>query len=409
MTSSASKRPRIALYSHDTMGLGHIRRNTLIAQTLVKAPLSADVLLISGIRESGAFALPPGIDSITLPAYRKLSDGTYRSRALDIELSRLVTLRSKTIEAALLAWEPDLLVIDNVPRGALSELDASLHSLKARGNTRIVLGLRDIIDTPDVVARQWKKLGTLNTIQQFFDAIWVYGDVRVQNTAEVYGLNALDVPVTHVGYLDPSMRTTAQNATSPMPDGVPYALCMMGGGQDGQAIAEAFAAATLPAGWQGVILTGSLMPEDARRRLHDLVRARADMRIIEFLNEPLQLIRNARAVIGMAGYNSTMEVLALDKQVLLVPRVIPREEQWLRASRLDELGLVDCIHPEQLSAAAISDWLAKPPTPRLHHQDVLDFCGLDRVARQVAELLAAPLQEKDSCRSVLPQHQLVTC
>lgn len=372
------------------MGLGHIRRNTLLAQTLVKAPLSADVLLVSGIRESGAFALPAGIDSITLPAYRKLSDGTYRSRSLDIELSRLVTLRSNTIEAALHAWDPDLLIIDNVPRGALSELDATLRSLKARGNARIVLGLRDIIDTPEVVARQWQKLDTFQTLQQFFDAIWVYGDMRVQNTAEVYGLNALDVPVTHVGYLDPSRRTTAQNATSPMPGGVPYALCMMGGGQDGQAIAEAFALARLPAGWQGVILTGSLMPEDTRRRLHDLVRPRTDMRIIEFLSEPLELIRNARAVVGMAGYNSTMEVLALDKQVLLVPRVIPREEQWLRANRLSALGLVDCIHPEQLSAEAIGEWLAKPPLPRLHHQDVLDFSGLDRVARQAAELLATP-------------------
>ncbi|MDO4231735.1 MAG: glycosyltransferase [Lautropia sp.] len=390
MTSTASNRPRIALYSHDTMGLGHIRRNTLLAQTLVKAPLSADVLLISGIRESGAFALPAGIDSITLPAYRKLSDGTYRSRSLDIELSRLVALRSNTIEAALHAWDPDLLVIDNVPRGALSELDASLRSLKARGNTRIVLGLRDIIDTPDVVARQWQKLDTFDTLQQFFDAIWVYGDTRVQNTAEVYGLNTLDVPVTHVGYLDPSLRTTAQNATSPMPEGVPYALCMMGGGQDGQAIAEAFAQSTLPAGWQGVILTGSLMPEDTRRRLQDLVSNRADMRIIEFLSEPLELIRQARAVVGMAGYNSTMEVLALDKQVLLVPRVIPREEQWLRANRLSALGLVDCIHPDELTPALISEWLAKPPLPRLHHQDVLDFSGLDRVALQAAELLATP-------------------
>ena len=68
--------PRIALYSHDTMGLGHIRRNTLLAQTLIRPPLSADVLLVSGIRESGAFPLPRGIDSITLPAYQKQPDGS---------------------------------------------------------------------------------------------------------------------------------------------------------------------------------------------------------------------------------------------------------------------------------------------------------------------------------------------
>ena len=144
----SSMRPRIALYSHDTMGLGHIRRNTLIAQTLIQPPLSAQVLLVSGIRESGAFALPPGIDSITLPAYRKRPDGNYTARALDMPLEQLVALRSQTILAALTAFAPQLLIVDNVPRGALSELDTVLPTMRARG-THIVLGLRDIIDTPE--------------------------------------------------------------------------------------------------------------------------------------------------------------------------------------------------------------------------------------------------------------------
>lgn len=152
----SSMRPRIALYSHDTMGLGHIRRNTLIAQTLIQPPLSAQVLLVSGIRESGAFALPPGIDSITLPAYRKQPDGNYTARALDMPLEQLVALRSQTILAALTAFAPQLLIVDNVPRGALAELDTVLPTMRARG-THIVLGLRDIIDTPEAVARQWER------------------------------------------------------------------------------------------------------------------------------------------------------------------------------------------------------------------------------------------------------------
>ena len=55
--------PRIALYSHDTMGLGHIRRTSLLARALRRPPLNAHVLLLSGIRESGAYPLPDGIDS----------------------------------------------------------------------------------------------------------------------------------------------------------------------------------------------------------------------------------------------------------------------------------------------------------------------------------------------------------
>lgn len=391
MTSQETEqpRPRIALYSHDTMGLGHIRRNTLLAQALHKPPVSASLLLVSGIRESGAFPLPPGVDSITLPAYHKQPDGNYCSRSLDIPLDRLIALRSQAIEAALTAFAPDLLVVDNVPRGALGELDAALAALKARGNTRIVLGLRDIIDTPEVVARQWEKQGNREIVQKFFDAIWIYGDARLHDSARAYGLDTLQVPVIQVGYLDPSGRDTS-HATLPVTGDAPYALCMMGGGQDGQAVAEAFAQAELPAGWQGIILTGSMMPEAARERLQQLAATRPGLQVHEFVNEPLPLIRNAEAVVAMGGYNSTMEVLALDKRVMLVPRVTPRAEQWLRASRLAELGLVHCLHPDALSPETISRWLAAETPSRKRSHDILDFGGLDRVARQVNEMLATP-------------------
>ena len=243
----SSMRPRIALYSHDTMGLGHIRRNTLIAQTFIQPPLSAQVLLVSGIRESGAFALPPGIDSITLPAYRKRPDGNYTARALDMPLEQLVALRSQTILAALTAFAPQLLIVDNVPRGALSELDTVLPTMRARG-THIVLGLRDIIDTPEAVARQWERQKNADILRRCFDAVWIYGDPRVYDTISAYGLDRLEsIEVTPVGYLDPNQRWeaksdtggTASDGTVAETSDAPYALCMMGGGQDGLAVAFA--------------------------------------------------------------------------------------------------------------------------------------------------------------------------
>src|SRR5687768_8595786 len=45
---------RIALYSHETMGLGHLRRNLLIAETLSRAPSQPTILLITGAREASA-------------------------------------------------------------------------------------------------------------------------------------------------------------------------------------------------------------------------------------------------------------------------------------------------------------------------------------------------------------------
>ncbi|MDO5103740.1 MAG: glycosyltransferase [Lautropia sp.] len=381
-------RPRIALYSHDTMGLGHIRRNTLLAQTLIKSPLSADVLLISGIRESGAYPLPKGIDSITLPAYHKQPDGSYRSRSLGIDVQRLIRLRAGAISATLSAFEPDLLIVDNVPRGAMDELTGPLEALR-HSKTRIVLGLRDIIDTPDVVARQWNKHDSFRFVQEHFDAIWIYGDTRLYDTARAYGLDQITgTRIVNVGYLDPTERMLPPSTGTTRQK--PYALCVVGGGQDGFSVAEAFAQAELPCGWEGVIVTGSMMPAPARERLRELTASRPDIDVFDFVNEPLQLLRGAEAVVAMAGYNTTMEVLALNKRAMLVPRVTPRAEQWLRASRLAELGLVNCVHPDALSADTLSTWLAGHETPPPPARRTLDFNGLQRVADQAAQLLSLP-------------------
>src|SRR5271166_3653850 len=81
-----SRRRRVALYSHDTMGLGHMRRNLLIAQTLVRTASPPVVLMVTGAREAGTLPLPPGVDCLTLPALTKDKEGRPRSRDLDLTL-----------------------------------------------------------------------------------------------------------------------------------------------------------------------------------------------------------------------------------------------------------------------------------------------------------------------------------
>ncbi len=66
---------RVALYSHDTMGLGHMRRNLLIAQTLMNCPSPPVILMIAGAREAGALPLPAGVDCLTLPSLGKDIEG----------------------------------------------------------------------------------------------------------------------------------------------------------------------------------------------------------------------------------------------------------------------------------------------------------------------------------------------
>src|SRR5829696_2043547 len=144
--AAGTTRPRVALYSHDTMGIGHVRRNLLVAQALAVPPLSATVLLVAGAKEVNEFALPPGTDCLTLPSLRKTPDGHYESRALGLSLPDLIRLRARSLASALRAFRPDVLVVDKEPRGAVGELEPALRALRACGRTRCVLGLRDVLD-----------------------------------------------------------------------------------------------------------------------------------------------------------------------------------------------------------------------------------------------------------------------
>src|SRR5437870_3977406 len=112
---------RVVLYSHDAIGLGHVRRNLLIAQALAASSVKA-ILLIAGAHEAGLFPMPLGVDCLSLPLLCKDSDGRYRPRHLEISTEEMISLRREMILTAVAAFQPDALIVDKVPRGVLGEL-----------------------------------------------------------------------------------------------------------------------------------------------------------------------------------------------------------------------------------------------------------------------------------------------
>jgi predicted glycosyltransferase len=137
----------------------------------------------------------------------------------------------------------------------------------------------------------------------------------------------------------------------------------------------------------GLVVSGPYMPGKTRQRLRRLVEKRPDLRLLEFIPEPAALIQRADRVISMGGYNTMCEVLSFEKHALIVPRVSPKPEQFIRAQRMQELGLVEMLHPSKLSPRAITDWLARdlgsPPPSRSR----IDFGGLKRISGLLGELL----------------------
>jgi len=385
--------PRIATYSQGMHGFGHIRRNATIAHALRESGMHPVILMVAEAWQAGAIPLPTGCDCVTLPGLRAGSNGGLNSRSLDVSDAELIALRSEVIHNAVQTFQPDVLLVDHLPLGAGGELRRTLKSIRREAPTRCVLGLREVLQDPDTVLRQWSADGAIDALHEYYDAIWIYGDPAVFDPVCEYAVfKGVESKIHYTGYLDqrPRLGFAGPQATQPLANVAPapaqLALCVVGGGVDGYALAEAFVAADLPLNTTGLVVTGPYMPAESRRRLLERAQRHPRCDVLEFLPDPVALINRADRIIAMGGYNTICEVLSFEKHALIVPRV-HETEQWIRAQRLRDLGLIDVLHPDHLTPQALSEWLARdlgaPPASRSR----VDVGGLSRLPGLLEELL----------------------
>ena len=380
------RKPRIAFYSHDTMGMGHLRRNMLIASALSSGRCQADTLLIAGTREAGFFAEQAGLDCVTLPALTKNRDGNYSARHYGWSLEETTRLRGRVIASTLLAFQPDILVVDKLPQGICNELQRTLKLVRSRVQTRCILGLRDVLDEPEVATREWENSNNDAVIEKYFDEVWVYGDPKVYDCRTEYQFSkSTSDRISFTGYLDQKAR--AGSASFEPKSKQPLALCVVGGGQDGVGLAKAFVESGVPHGWRGAVITGPFMPTaDKQQLMQAATRQCPDgcepIKIIDQLVEADDYVSQADRVVAMGGYNTVMAVLSFRKPALIVPRTRPRAEQWIRAERLAAAKLLTTLHPNDLTPNAIRGWLSQTEvaSPADHS---IDLAGLDRIQSKV--------------------------
>jgi predicted glycosyltransferase len=385
-----------------------MRRNTLIAHSIAGSEVPATMLLVCGAREAGSFPLPAGTDCLTLPSYHKEEEGgTYECRSLRTSLEELTALRARAAAAALEAFEPDVFIVDKAPRGALRELEPALKVLRTRGRTRGVLGLRDILDDPATIRREWVEGSLADAVREYYDAVWVYGDPAVYDQVREYNYPAeVAAKVRYTGYLArPRPMEFSDIDGAELLHLLPHSqerlfLCMVGGGQDGGPLAEAFARVAFPPETRGVVLLGPFMPLDAQNRLCRLATSNPRLHVVKFVTDPDLLLTLADRVVVMGGYNTVCETLSFGKRMLVVPRVAPRREQLIRAERLQQMGLVDVLHPDCLTPAALGEWLMREgEAPRARSQ--IDLGGAATLPDLLRDLLDSPAtREKDLCHAV---------
>ena len=124
---------RVVIYSHDTFGLGHLRRSRAIANAIVEECPSTSVVIISGSPVIGNFEFGSGVDYIRIPGVTKLPDGDYRSLNLNVELDEAVGLREALILQAVKSFRPDVFIVDKEPTGFRGEVIPALGLSPAGG------------------------------------------------------------------------------------------------------------------------------------------------------------------------------------------------------------------------------------------------------------------------------------
>ena len=388
------------LYSYDALGLGHARRMTGIARAVLPSRPDLSALLVTCSPQIDALPVPPGLDYVKLPSARKMSTSQYVARTMRLEPDRLRDLRATILEEVARSFQPDFFLCDKSPCGLMGDLAPTLDRLRSESpDTRMVLGWRDILDAPGQVRAEWRRSNVLSHIDRWYDEVWVFGDPALFDVREEYDLpRHIADRVRYVGYLSPTVSPeSAADARAELetlaPGEVgsgPIALVTVGGGEDGEALIARWIAAAraglLPRDLRSVVVTGPMMPEDAQLRI--AAAAPASVTVTRYVSGLEAYAAAADLVVGMAGYNTSCELLGARTPAVLVPRASQRDEQRMRAVRLAERGLVDTVDstdlsPETLTAAAVRA-LARG---RRTHDSGLALDGYARVVAEVARVL----------------------
>lgn len=391
---------RILMYSHDAYGLGNIRRMLEIAGHLVQSDPDVSILLVSGSPMAHAFRMPARVDYIKLPSVGRNEGGSPCVRSLGLGYGQVIRLRAGVIAAAALDFLPDLVLVDKQPFGIDDELAPALALLRERAHPpKMVLLLRDILDAPEATRLQWERRRHHETIHDYYDRVLVVGTEQVFDAAAEYGFpESTARKVRYCGYIErPAPAKPAEQVRRELGLGAgPLALVTAGGGGDGWHLMRTYLdglAGRGDCGFDTLLVVGPEMAREQQAELARMAARCARVVVREFTDDMMSCMGAADVVVAMGGYNTVCELLTLRKKMLIVPRVKPVQEQWLRAKRMQDMGLLRVIHPDALTPetliGAVRDELARQPDGGDALQ-AFALDGLPRIGAAIAELLAAP-------------------
>lgn len=385
--ATADRPPKILIYSHDSFGLGNIRRTLVLAQTLREEFIDASILMVTGSPVIHSFRIPERVDYIKLPCLDRVDADVYAPMYLGQHSKAIKEMRQDLLHRSIFNFQPDLMIVDKKPGGIDNELVGTLEALQHSDHRpKIVLGVRDILDAPERTKRSLHESGSFDLIDRYYDEVWIYGVSEIFDHLTEYAYpEHIAAKTYYCGYLRRASEVT------PKKNRVPRVLVTTGGGADGRAVVEAYLAGlvNLPRRFalRTKIIFGPQMPEADRQALLERYGHLRDVKFRNFKADLTEDYAKADVVVSMAGYNTVCELLSSEKRAVLVPREYPVQEQLIRARKLAEMGRFHLVEQSQLSPETLMDTVIAALNDQANDQSLIDLDGLPRIRDRVQDLL----------------------
>ena len=384
---------RLLFYCQHILGIGHLIRSMEIVKGLTAdfqicfinggevihdypIPDEIEVVNILPLKtdtEFSALQVPPGVASV--------------EEAMEVRRDRLLAICDDV--------QPDVLMVELFPFGRRKfspELVPLIERARFYG-AKIVCSLRDIVVTKQDQERHEMKICTL--MNRYFDLLLVHGDPTFMPLERSFSRTRdLDCPVYYTGYIVQEQRQKPVEEEGQPPLPYPLILVSVGGGRfghellNGVAQASKFLEERIP--HQIQMFTGPFSPDDVFERMKAIASQQDNLSVQRYTPNLLQYMQSADLSISMAGYNTTMNVLTTGVRSLLLPFTGNNDqEQTIRSQRLEELGIVSVIRPEDLDperfAQRVINVLDKAPSPM-----AFDLDGVKNTAEIVKEFCDRP-------------------
>ncbi len=350
----------ILMYSHDTYGLGHIRRTMAIASSLCCD--GVNILILTGSPIAGRFKFPERIDFVRIPGMIKKTNEEYRPLSIKINPRHALDIRKNIITATAKAFQPHLFIVDKEPLGLKKEVLPTLRWIRrCLPHSHTILGLRDIMDDADTVRRDWAKKNVYRNLDELYSEIWIYGNQDFYDPVEEYAIpETVKQKMLFTGYIPRTTpnRKAARRIREDLCIGPDEKLVVLttGGGGDGYALMDIYLAmleqGAVSTPFRSVLVTGPFMPREERKLVFKRARRQRAASFL-FFRQMEKLMAAADLVVSMGGYNTLSEVLNQGTPSLVIPREKPRLEQFIRARTFHAQGLIDYIPWDQCTSTTL--------------------------------------------------------